>query len=325
MLYLSENELNRIGTDWGELIDVIEHANQAIESGSFAQPLKPYLRFNDLSNRIIAMPAYIGGQYQSAGMKWIASFPKNIQQGIKRAHSLTVLNDVNTGIPTCIINGSLISAIRTAAVTGVVIRKYMSLPGQENRIYDIGVVGLGPIGVQHLMMIFSLLPAQVRTVRVFDVKEILKESLPIDIQRKLVVCDDWQGVYRGSDIFLTCTTSKTGYINEPPPAGSLQLNISLRDYMPGVRSYMDIIIVDDWNEICREGTDIENMFLKGLLNVQDVISIIDVVRRQELNKRFTQGDVVMFNPMGMAVFDIAIAAYYKAKANSLNIGVLLPD
>lgn len=56
-----------------------------LANNEFAQPIKPYLRYNNLKNRIIAMPAYAGGECDMAGIKWIASYPDNINQ-IGRAH-----------------------------------------------------------------------------------------------------------------------------------------------------------------------------------------------------------------------------------------------
>src|SRR5688572_18759407 len=114
MIYLNENHIKAIGINWSEIIETIRDAVIAMSHGDFAQPIKPYLRYKDPVNRIIAMPAYVGGKSSSSGIKWIASFPNNLARSLPRAHSVTILNRVDTGVPFSIINTPIISAIRTA-------------------------------------------------------------------------------------------------------------------------------------------------------------------------------------------------------------------
>lgn len=89
MIYLGEKHIRAVGLHWQELADCIEDAVHVMDSGDYAQPVKPYLRYGSkAANRIIAMPAYVGGSMHTAGIKWIASFPGNLQIGLPRAHSL---------------------------------------------------------------------------------------------------------------------------------------------------------------------------------------------------------------------------------------------
>ena len=54
MRYLNKNDILSIGMNWNETIDVIEKAVRSLNDKDFAQPVKPYLRYRDLTNRIIA-------------------------------------------------------------------------------------------------------------------------------------------------------------------------------------------------------------------------------------------------------------------------------
>ena len=103
----------------------------------------------------------------------------------------------------------------------------------------------------------------------------------------------------------------------------MQLNVSLRDYTVDFYDYIkNSIIVDEWEEVCRENTDIENMYKYRNLQKKDTAGITDVVCRNIIAK-LNQDDAIMFNPMGMAVFDIAIGAYYFRKATEYGIGTVL--
>jgi len=190
MRYLNEKDLRSVGLNWNDTIDAIEDAVACLGAKDFAQPVKPYLRYGDPVNRIIAMPAFVGGKVNLAGIKWIASFPENIDNGIPRAHAVVILNNAETGKPVSIINTALLSIIRTSAVSGLMIRYFL----------------------------------------MHDLRGINKDAIDSPHKDKIVVVDSWQEAYRDTDIFITCTVSKAPYVDLPPKAGSLQLNCSLRDY-----------------------------------------------------------------------------------------------
>lgn len=314
MKYLNETDLKKIGIEWDNTISVIGTAVNELKKENFSQPVKPYLRYGKSHNRIIAMPAYIGGDYSSAGIKWIASFPDNIQQNVKRAHAVVILNQVNTGQPYCVINSGLISGIRTASVTGYFLKKYyQKKPGS----FNIGIIGFGPIGKLHLDMSASINKENVNNIYIFDKRKIESSEIPKKYRDKVTIVDDWQQLVEKSDIVMTCTVSKNRYINSVAKKGTLHLNISLRDYCPEFMKTVDIMVVDDWEEICRENTDIEHMHLEHGLQKEDIFNIYD-----DFESKFVDLDnkVVMFNPMGMAVFDMAISRFYYLIAEELNIG-----
>ncbi|WP_212004919.1 2,3-diaminopropionate biosynthesis protein SbnB [Chitinophaga sp. HK235] len=322
MLYLNADHIREIGIDWEELTNVISGATAALHQNDFSQPIKPYLRYGDPKNRIIAMPAYIGGQAPLAGIKWIASFPDNIYQKKLRAHSVTILNEHDSGIPLCVINTATISGIRTAAVSGVILKKYLS-SRKEDQQFTVGIIGFGPIGRMHLKMVTAILGDRANRILLYDINGVDLTDVDPALKNKIVVADSWQDCYTVADIFITCTVSSAPYVNLPPVKSSLQLNVSLRDYKVEMVSHMDVMVVDDWDEVCRQNTDIENMHKIMGLEKSDTLSIADVVCKDALQDK---GDsIVMFNPMGMAVYDIAVGGHYYQEARKRNVGMVMPD
>lgn len=320
MRYLGDNNIQEIRLNWEQNIEAIASATQCIAAEDIAQPLKPYLRYGDLQNRIIAMPAYVGGDINRSGIKWIASFPGNIKRGINRAHSVIILNDAKTGKPVSVINSGSISAIRTASVSGLMLKKFMEL--KRHQSVKVGIVGFGPIGQYHLRMCTELLGDKLEEVLLFDLKSISEEVIPSSVAEKVTVVESWEDAYRDADVFITCTVSKTPYIDLRPKHGSLHLNVSLRDYKTTVFPWFEKgMIVDDWNEVCREKTDVEMFHLENGLTANDVKLIQDVLN--DHLHTLDENQPVMFNPMGMAVFDMAIAGRYLGFAEESNIGVLL--
>jgi len=324
MRYLNEAHIRDAGIQWSSITAVIRESVKLIGKGDFSQPLKPYLRFNNPKNRIIAMPAYVGGEINMAGIKWIASFPNNLFKQLPRAHSVVLLNQADTGVPLAMINTALLSGIRTAGVSSFMLDIYMNCIKRDGREINFGIIGFGPIGQLHMQLITDLYHERIGKIYLFDLKGIDKRLLEDNFSSiPTILCDSWQQVFDNSDVFITCTVAERRYVNLPPKKGALYLNVSLRDFEPQFLGQVDLVVVDNWEEVCRENTDIERAHVDHGMEKRDVFEIT------ELEKDGFLADLhepsVMFNPMGMAAFDIAIADYYYRLALKKNLGIDIGD
>ncbi|XID92039.1 2,3-diaminopropionate biosynthesis protein SbnB [Paenibacillaceae bacterium WGS1546] len=320
MIYLNDEHIRRIGVSWPLLAERIERVLKLFGTPGVVQPVKPYLRFGGPNNRIIAMPAYVGGEIGISGIKWIASFPDNVERGLPRAHGTIVLNDPGTGRPVAVLNGGLLNELRTAAVSAVMLKAYFDARRRER--CRVGLIGWGPIGRRQLEMMFALFGDRIDGAKLFDIRGISRESAMEIGGARTEPVSSWREAYRGSDIVLTCTASSERYIDEPPASGALLLNVSLRDYrlesVRGIRA----VVVDSWHEVCRENTDIERMHLEAGLEEKDVLTLHDVFLSGAL-RSMDPSQPVFFNPMGMAAFDVAVAAHYWSEAEKSGIGIPL--
>lgn len=322
MLYINEKIIKDIGVNWNDIINVIEDTVKSLEKQDIAQPIKPYLRYRDEKNRIIAMPAFVGGNIDMAGIKWIASFPDNIKKDIPRAHGIVILNDSFTGKPVSILNTTLISIMRTAGVSGALIRAYDKVKNLKK--VKVGIIGWGPIGQYHFKMVTDLFGRNIENITIYDIRQIDRNTIDGAYRDKVTIADYWREAYVDADICITCTVSKAPYIDIEPKKGSLLLNVSLRDYK--VTEIYDFIkkgiVVDDWEEVCREDTDVEVMYKEKGLRKDDTKSIIDVICKNGL-REIPQDQAVMFSPMGMAIFDIAVGTHYFQKVQEVGNGQVL--
>jgi len=321
--YLSQSDIRSLAPSWKSLIVLIDDAIKAIVDNDYVQPIKPYLRYRNPINRIIAMPAYLGGSFDVAGIKWIASFPENIKNNNPRASSISILNNSQTGAPQAILSTNELSGLRTAAVSGYVLKKMRDfLPDTKLKI---GIVGYGPIGQLHAKMILEVLDGQIKQLCIYDSGHIEKK----DESPHLKFTNSWKEAYEDSDVFFCCTTSPKRYIDLMPKAGSLHLNVSLRDYLPEIVMKSSILIVDDWEEVCREDTDIHRCALEYALKKEQCISLPDLSKTNlpKLIKEcclipLHQG-YISFHPMGMAVFDMAISQFIYQQSLKNNVGTIL--
>jgi len=108
---------------------------------------------------IHAMPAMLRGADlfgDLVGMKWVAGFATNNELGLPGISALVVLNDPATGIPLAIMDGGPITAQRTAAVSGLAIRRFG--PVVAGRPIRAALIGAGVQGHSHLPVFGHVLP-----------------------------------------------------------------------------------------------------------------------------------------------------------------------
>src|SRR5574341_1683205 len=124
-----------------ECIDVVRDTYLAHSKGQSVNPDSYFLRFPEKPDcRIIALPAYVGDGFHVAGLKWIASYPGNVQRGFPRASAVLVLNNYDTGYPFAILESSILSAARTAASAALAAYWLNRL---SRRAHSLGIVGTG--------------------------------------------------------------------------------------------------------------------------------------------------------------------------------------
>jgi ornithine cyclodeaminase/alanine dehydrogenase-like protein (mu-crystallin family) len=98
-----------------------------------------------------AMPAWLR-ERDLVGLKWVAAFPNNKSRGLAAINGLVVLNDAETGLPTWIMDAARITAVRTAAVSGVAIRLY------ARSARSVAILGAGVQARSHLEVVAGQLP-----------------------------------------------------------------------------------------------------------------------------------------------------------------------
>jgi len=135
------------GLNMQKTLEDIEEFFSLETKGKVIFPSKTILRWGDVKSeetkgRMNCMPGYVGGNINIPGIKWIGSAPLNpLKYNLPRASAVTILNDPDKLTPIAIMDGTLISAMRTGAVTGVG-AKYLARSDSE-------VVGLIGAGVQN--------------------------------------------------------------------------------------------------------------------------------------------------------------------------------
>jgi 2,3-diaminopropionate biosynthesis protein SbnB len=312
-----------------EIVAAVRQAYAAHAAGKSALPHSVFLRFPDERNRVIALPAYLGDGFEAAGVKWVSSFPGNLEKGLDRASAVLILNSPRTGRPEAIIEGSVVSAKRTAASAALAAQH---LQGGA-RATTAGLVGCGLINFEVARFLLAACPEIDRLViadldpqraRLFQSKcQGLRAGLAVEI------APDARSLLRGCTLVSLATTAATPHIHDLSgcPPGSTILHVSLRDFAPEVILSCDNV-VDDVDHVCRAQTSIH--LAEQLMGHRDFVrcTLADVFMGHAPAKRDPQA-VTIFSPFGLGVLDIAVARVLTTLAQDAECGTritsFLPD
>ena len=229
-LYLSEEDMIRAGvTDMAACVNTMEEMFALLYHGDYrmAGPsnnshgsvvvFPENSPFPDMpeptpDRRFMAMPAYLGGRFKTAGMKWYGSNIANREKGLPRSILTFVLNDADTGAPLAFMSANLLSAYRTGAVPGVGARH---LARKDSKV--VGILGPGVMARTSLAAFMAVCP-QIDTVRVkgrgekslATFQQWIAETYPQITTIQVV--DTLEAVVRNADIVTFC---QSGAIGDP--------------------------------------------------------------------------------------------------------------
>ncbi|HEX8335386.1 MAG TPA: 2,3-diaminopropionate biosynthesis protein SbnB [Pyrinomonadaceae bacterium] len=290
-----------------EIIAAVRDAYVTHGRGETSLPHSTFLRFPDNpDNRIIALPAYLGGDFRVAGMKWIASFPGNLARGMERASAVIVLNSAETGRPQAILEGSLVSAKRTAASATLA-----ALTLHAGTVERAGLIGCGLINFEVARFLRAVFPTLEGFV-LYDVDaarasefaaKCVREFGPVEVE----TAADAARVLASSTLVSLATTALAPNISDLSncPRGTTILHVSLRDLTAEAILAADNV-VDDIDHVCRAQTSVH--LAEQLGGSRDFIrcTLADIL---DGRAAATAGDgrVVVFSPFGLGVLDLAVA------------------
>src|SRR5216117_768009 len=301
-----------------ECIGIVREAYLAHADGRSVNPDSHFLRFPEKPDcRIIALPAYLGNGFDVAGLKWIASYPANIQRGFPRASAVLVLNSYETGYPFAILESSIISAARTAA-SAVLAAHWLN--GQSHRAHSLGIVGTGFIA-RYVYEFLVDTGWAIEEVRLYDRSPLESEKFRdsvcrLEQHRTVTVVPDVAQLVRAFDLIVFTTVASTPHIADATlfEHNPLVLHISLRDLAPEIllRSQN---VVDDVEHVMKANTSPHlTEQLSGNRNfVTGTLAEIMLGQRSVNRSR-----PIIFSPFGLGVLDVAVGKWVYDQAVAAN-------
>ncbi len=296
LLYLSKSDITRLGGNSSQLyLDAVYHALTLHARGEIVQPLKPYLRWggdeSHIADRIIA--------------------------------TLTILNDPETNYPIAILEGSLISGMRTAAVTALA-AKYLA----PTNFHRVTCIGCGPIARMQLLTLLEQFPT-IAIIHLFDLNPAAAQWLVTELhqsypQVEYQVAETAKDAVQAGEVVITCTTTDKPYLPfDWLRKGTFISNISIMDVHKDVFLKADKVVVDDWDQCNREKKVLNQLVQEGHFSREQLHAELGQILIGQRPGRESNEEIILLNPIGIAIEDVACAHAIYQKALSAQVGIQL--
>lgn len=361
-LYLSEPDMIRAGvTDMSACVDTMEEMFGLLYRGDYrmaganndshgamvtfpdSSPF-PTMPKPTADRRLMAMPAYLGGRFGTAGVKWYGSNIANREKGLPRSILLFTLNDADTGAPLAHMSANLLSAYRTGAVPGVGARH---LARKDSRV--IGLLGPGVMGKTAVAAFLAVCPL-IDTIRV---KGRGAQSLNAFIAwvkanypqiATIEVVETLEAVVRDADIVTFCSSGEVGDPSRYPQVKREWVKPGAFLAMPAACSLDEGMERDDVRKVLDNtglyhawfeevpkpahcaipviGVRFMDMLAEGKLTAAQLEDIGKIVVGEAPGRR-NDSEIIIMSVGGMPVEDVAWGTVIYRNALEKNIGVKL--
>lgn len=317
-LYLSQKDVVDVGLTMQDAITIVEEVLTEHGRQEFENPPKPGI--HTVPGAFIhAMPGFLPRK-KAAGMKWVSGYSDNYQYDLPSIMGLIVINDNRTGQPLAVMDGGYITALRTAAVSGVS-AKYLAIENAAR----IGIVGTGVQGRYNLLSLIEVLP-EIKDIKIFDTNQsVLEEFLSATkgfSSLNIITCASARDVIEDADVIVTATghLEERVYQENWVKEGALVLPVHTSGWDQALLNQVEKLVVDDWEQFNKAlgGTD---GYYSPLPDRYAELG--EIVIGKKLGRENSTERIINFN-FGMAIHDVYMATEVLNRARAKGIGMLLP-
>lgn len=306
----------------GECIDVMERALKALARGDAVLPLRSMLRLPDRPGLLGLMPGYLGDP-ACFGLKVVTVMPQNHGTEFDSHQGAVMLFEVEHGSPIAIFDGSSITAIRTAAVSGAATR---ALAREDAG--DLALLGSGVQASSHLEAMAAVRP--LRRVRVwsrnlenalaFAERESERRGLHVE------VCAVASDAVKGADLICTTTAAREPVLHGAWLARGAHVNAvgacfaSARE-LDGEAMRRAKLYVDCRESTLNEAGDFLLARAEGVIGADHIVAEIGELFDGRSPGRGSKDEITLFESLGIAIEDLAAAHHLHRKAEQGNVGL----
>nr|WP_288642656.1 tyramine oxidase subunit B [uncultured Anaerobutyricum sp.] len=358
LLYLNEDDMIAAGVkDMAGCVEAMEEMFKLMKVGDYrmggangnshgcmvmfpeSSPF-PEMPVDGPDRRFMAMPAYLGGKFDMAGMKWYGSNAENKKKGLPRSILTLILNDKDTGAPLAFMSANILSAYRTGAVPGVGF-KYFAKEDAKT----IGIVGPGVMSKTALAAAMAVRPS-IKIVKVKGRGEASLNKFIKHVEKNypgvtVYAVDTIEEAVRDSDIISVSTSSPTGdpelypYIAEEwiKPGAIIESTAALRfdddfvinrartvtDNIKLYEAWEEEMKPDAYNTIPIPAVRVEDLIAQGKMKTEQIDDLGDVLLGKIPVHR-SEDEIVIYSVGGMPVEDIAWGSMVYRNALKKGIG-----
>jgi alanine dehydrogenase len=310
--------------DAGTAIRVVREAFKAMARSETVMPPKVYLPLPGGSD-FRAMPAFLRHP-AACGLKWVNVHPANRRRGLPTVMAVIVLNDPATGMPRAVLDGLLITKLRTAAAAAVAAE---TLARPQSAV--VGLVGCGgqaDAQLESLGRIFRLSRVKVWGAFAGEAARFCRRMRPRLPRAALLPSATIEACVREADLVVTLTPSRRPLIKRAWLSPGTHINAVGAD-APGKQELdpqilREAVVVVDEREQALHGGELNVPVRRGQFRPRDIRGTLGEILLGRRPGRRTPKELTVFDSTGLAVHDIAVAAAVVRRAARLGLGLRLP-
>ena len=303
-----------------ECIPLMREALLKLAAGEVYQPLRTIVRPPDAAGVMGLMPSYVGGEQAAYGLKTVCIFPANPAKGKDAHQGAVLLFSAETGELLALMNASAITAIRTAAVSGVA----TDLLAREDAS-ELAIVGAGVQARTHLRAM-----SEVRSIKRCRVvsrnpehARLFAEEMGARVEFAIEPVESVAAAVDGADLIATVTNAKEPVLRREWISAGAHLNV-VGSSTPHAREVdtetiaASALFVDRRESTLNEAGDYLFAMREGAIGPEHIRAELGEVLTGFKPGRTSLEEITLFKSLGLAVEDLAAANYLYRKAKELN-------
>jgi len=307
-----------------EAIDLVKTAFRDLTRGRAVVPLRLALDVQPGSATTLLMPAYLP-DLPALGFKAISIFQENGKRGLPIGNAMVCMIDAETGVPTALLNGAYLTALRTGAVSGAS-AELMARPDARHLV----VIGAGTQGVTQAAAVCAARDIERITVVYRHeaswrrYREAVEADWP-DLLDRLTGTEEAEAAVRAADIVCVATTSRTpvfedAWIRPGTHVSGVGSFTPEMQEVPAAFVARARVVVDMKEHALAEAGDLIIPLREGLIAEGDIVGELGEVVEGSVTARTSDEEVTFFKSVGNAVQDIAVANVAVQRAVERGVG-----
>ena len=303
-------------------IEVMAEALTALACGDVQQPQRMIVRPPDAKGLLALMPVHRAGSSPIFGLKAICVFPDNPARGLDAHQGGVLLFDGATGAPLALMNASAITAIRTAATSGVATH-LLARPDA----HELALIGAGVQARTHLAAMASV--REIRRARIVSRNDEHAQQFVTEMQPQfsfpVEAVASAEAAVRGADLIVTATSAHEPVLRREWIAAGAHIN-AVGTYSPAAREIDSAtmaaasLFVDRREATMIEAGDYVLALAEGAITSEHIRAEIGEVLTGAQQGRTSAAEITLFKSLGLAVEDLAVAEYLYNQARAQGAG-----
>jgi ornithine cyclodeaminase/alanine dehydrogenase-like protein (mu-crystallin family) len=320
MLVLSEKAIRTL-IDVEELTDALARAHVQFSTGHAVMPVRQVTPLAEIGGRITSMPAYLASD-RALGMKVVTYFKDNPKHGLPAILAAIHLYSVETGKLAAILDGTYLTAIRTACASAMATK---ALAHPESPV--LGILGAGVQARAHIETLSKV--RRLAKIKIYSPSgksaRTLKQELEPAMKIPIEAAPSAEAAVRDSDLVVTATTAATPIIERAWLKPGAHVN-AIGSHRPDLRELDGAtlkaarLVVDSRDAIMTECGDVLLAIKEGAIDASHVSTEIGEVLAGQKPGRTNAAEITIYKSVGVAIQDVAAAALVYGKAVEARIG-----